>query len=648
MDRAYATFEVKSVDDEARIVEGIASTPEPDLYGDELLSEGAEFALPMPFRFEHQKNIGEVLAATVRPDGIHIRARVAKIPEPGPLQEFVDHAWQTIKYLARGLSVGWKPIAAAKNARGGRTVSRWHWVETSAVEIPANVHATIASVKSFSEAASRLNPRGVSRVPGQVPNMTNQTATEAIRAYTNTRATKAARMAELMAAANADGVTLDPTQTAEYDTLDAEVKNLDAHVARLRDLEQLQVSQATPVPANPNPPNLPNLVAPPRGMTVGGVPVIQVKNADPAQPFVRLVLSHIAGKGSRQDAINYAARFNDTTPEVQLALKAATAPATTTDPTWMGALVPPPVSVGFIELLRPKTILGRLDGLNRVPFNALVPMQTGGGVYSWVGENAPKPVTKFTLGSTTLTWSKIAAIIALSEELTRLSTPSAEDVVRREMVAGISQFMDQQFIDPTVAAVAGVSPASITNGITPIATTADPVKDVTAIFAAFATANIPIDQVALIMSSTTAFQLAVKLNALGQPMFPSLTATGGTIFGVPVIPSNAAGANLVGVAPAYILYADEGGTTIDVSREASVQMNSAPDNPAVATTILTSFWQQNLVGIKAERFVNWKRAITAAVQLVTNTAYPFSVAPEQQGVEHEVSPATTKNHGKHA
>ena len=49
--------------------------------------------------------------------------------------------------------------------------------------------------------------------------------------------------------------------------------------------------------------------------------------------------------------------------------------------------------------------------------------------------------------------------------------------------------------------------------------------------------------------------------------------------------------------------------TIDASREASVQMDSAPDNPALATTVLTSFWQNNLIGLRAERLsIGRKRA----------------------------------------
>jgi hypothetical protein len=79
------------------------------------------------------------------------------------------------------------------------------------------------------------------------------------------------------------------------------------------------------------------------------------------------------------------------------------------------------------------------------------------------------------------------------------------------------------------------------------------------------------------------------------------------------------GTTVAMVQPDAILYADDGGVTIDVSREASVQMDSAPDNPALATTVLTSLWQNNLVGLRAERFINWKKARPGCVQYTVAT-----------------------------
>jgi hypothetical protein len=52
-----------------------------------------------------------------------------------------------------------------------------------------------------------------------------------------------------------------------------------------------------------------------------------------------------------------------------------------------------------------------------------------------------------------------------------------------------------------------------------------------------------------------------------------------------------------------------------------VQMDSAPDNPTSSTTVLVSLWQNNLVGLRAERMITWIRARTAAVRYITAAAY---------------------------
>ena len=44
-------------------------------------------------------------------------------------------------------------------------------------------------------------------------------------------------------------------------------------------------------------------------------------------------------------------------------------------------------------------------------------------------------------------------------------------------------------------------------------------------------------------------------------------------------------------------------------------MDSAPASPADARIV--SLWQNNLVGLRAERFINWKRARANGVQYLT-------------------------------
>src|SRR3546814_12046862 len=64
-------------------------------------------------------------------------------------------------------------------------------------------------------------------------------------------------------------------------------------------------------------------------------------------------------------------------------------------------------------------------------------------------------------------WFKVAAISVLTDELIRFSDPSAENYVRDALADVLVARMDTDFIDPAFAGSANVSPASITNGVTP-------------------------------------------------------------------------------------------------------------------------------------------------------------------------------------
>ncbi|KGS43339.1 phage major capsid protein, HK97 family [Burkholderia pseudomallei MSHR5613] len=323
-------------------------------------------------------------------------------------------------------------------------------------------------------------------------------------------------------------------------------------------------------------------------------------------------------------AAEIAKQWKDSTPEVEIVLKAAVAAGTTTDPAWAGPLVQyQDMASEFIELLRPATIVGRIEGMRRVPFNVRVPGQTTGSSVGWVGEGKPAPVSALAFNTTTLGFSKVAGIVAITEELARFSTPSAEGVIQQDLISTISQFLDQQFIDPAVAAGAnGLSPASITNGVKAIPASGKDAAavrvDVKKVFQAYIAANLSVAGAVWIMSETTALSLSLMLNALGQPEFPGLTMAGGTFFGLPAILSQTVGDNIVLAKASEILFADDGGVTLDVSREASLQMDSAP---VAGATELVSLWQNGFIAMKAERFINWKRRRVEGVQYISGAAY---------------------------
>jgi HK97 family phage major capsid protein len=249
-------------------------------------------------------------------------------------------------------------------------------------------------------------------------------------------------------------------------------------------------------------------------------------------------------------------------------------------------------------------------------------------VIQWVGELKPKPVTPMAFSMESLGFAKVAAIVVLSQELVRFSNPSAEAVVRDSLVKDIALFLDGQFINPAVAAVAGVNPASITNGAPTAAATVNPLADILGLINHFATNNIPVDGLTFILSPSNALALSFRTNLDGSPEFPGIGINGGTYKGLQFITSNTVTTNVIALQPAYILYADDGGVTIDASTEASLQMDSAPASPVDATTVFASMFQMNAVALRAERYITWKRIGTNTVKYLTATAWPSPAGTE--------------------
>ena len=148
--KAYSTFEVKSFDEEERIITGIASTPSPDRDGDEVMPLGAKFTLPFPLlaQHDHSQPVGSVIEAKASSEGIFITAQLAK--ESG--LEYVEATWKQLKAgLLRGLSIGFRPTKSAPGAKGMKFLE-YDLFELSLVTIPANAQAGIATVKEYANA----------------------------------------------------------------------------------------------------------------------------------------------------------------------------------------------------------------------------------------------------------------------------------------------------------------------------------------------------------------------------------------------------------------------------------------------------------------------------------------------------------------
>lgn len=645
MIRAHSLFEVKSFDDATGIIEGIASTPTTDRIGDIVEPKGAQFKLPLPLLWQHnaREPLGHVISAKVTDAGIWIKAQVML----GVLPE-IDRAWTLIKSgLVRGLSIGFRPTDEPESIKGtwGLKFVKWEWLELSAVTIPANSEASIQTIKSIdaellSRAVSgqkakqiRIVPPlpAVAGVPKPQQGATTVNLKEQITGFEAKRAANSAAMQKLVQ--DADGATLTAEQQQEFDSFATENDEIDSHLKRLRTLEKSigdTIANAQPVPAKAGT----NEDASRRVRAGDGV-LRPNANLPKGIGLARYAKALAQAKGNMDQAIRYASQWEGSTPEVIEAIKSGIAAGTTTDASWAGPLVySENLTSEFVEYLRPMTIIGKMAGLRRVPFNVRYPTQSAGSSVGWVGQGAAKKVGKLTLSYGSLGFAKAAGIVVITQELARFSSPSAELMVRDDLAAEMQYFLDAQFIDPGVAASANVSPASVLNGATNIrqaaaawTSAANVETDVKAFLATFAANEIGLGGAYWAMTPDVALSLSMIRTTGGENFaYPDITVDGGTWFGLPVITSNAvphstsAGSVVALVKPSEVFLADDGAIAIDVSTEASLEMDSAPSGNSTSPTAaqLVSMFQTNSMAIRVERIINWSRRRAYGVGYIDN------------------------------
>jgi HK97 family phage major capsid protein len=625
VDRLYSLIQIKSADDEQRIIRGVASTPTPDRVDDVVEPAGIRFKNPLPFILHHDKTapIGTVTFDRPTAAGVTFTARIPKVVEPGIVKDRTDEAWHSAKYgLLRGVSIGYLPIEADRRATGGRHLKRIEVFELSMVTVPANAETTILHIKSLDAAALAASGRtDRSPSPPGVPGNRQRTAmqlpiSEQVTAAKQELETKSARMTELSDREDTDG-GLSADESTELQTLTTDVDAYTKRLARLLTQEAAAAALASPAyPARES--QTQKRIETPR---------VEVKELPKGTLFTRYAMAIAAGKGSYSDTMAFARRWDGQSPEVSryikgvwgMDVKAIAGTAVVGSPAWGGELAyPQNLASEFVDLLRAATIIGRLQNLRSVPFNVRVGVQTGGSTVDWVGEGGVKPVGELAFIEALLSQSKVAGIVVLSDELIRLSSPSAEQTVRTDLTNAVQQFIDEQLLDPAVTATAN-RPASLTNGVTGTpasgTTAADFRTDMNAILGAYDAAGLDTTNVTILMTPALARGLSSQTNALGQPEFPGLNPNGGTIMGFPVIVSASVPAgNIIAVKADEVWLADDGQVTLDASNQATLDMSggSSPN---------FNLWQRNCTAIRAERWIRWQKRRTAAVQRITGAAY---------------------------
>jgi hypothetical protein len=152
--RAFSVLEVKGINEERRVITGLATSPVPDRAGDVVDPFGAKYAETIPLFLYHDSRlpVGTVKLGKPTAQGIPFEATLPKVTEAGALQSRVDEAWQMVKYkLIAAVSIGFREIAGkVKRLKdGGLEFLESEILELSLVPIPMQSLATITSIKAF-------------------------------------------------------------------------------------------------------------------------------------------------------------------------------------------------------------------------------------------------------------------------------------------------------------------------------------------------------------------------------------------------------------------------------------------------------------------------------------------------------------------
>jgi HK97 family phage prohead protease len=151
--RAYSVLTIKSVDEDKRVITGIATTPTVDRVGDIIEPDGVHFKNPLPLLWQHKHDepVGQTVFGKATKSGIPFEAEFVHPDsvQSESLKDRLQMAWDSVKTkLVRAVSIGFRPIEYAFMESGGIRYSETEVYELSAVTIPANADALIQHIKS--------------------------------------------------------------------------------------------------------------------------------------------------------------------------------------------------------------------------------------------------------------------------------------------------------------------------------------------------------------------------------------------------------------------------------------------------------------------------------------------------------------------
>lgn len=501
--------------------------------------------------------------------------------------------------ILRTVSVGFSSSDAAPidedNPWGGIKFSKMELHEASIVAVPANPEAvSLAKSLGISEETRTLVFRSTNTVSGVKDRKTTSRSLSAAPSNPKSKGSPMKigdkivaasehleklrdQVADIVKAADDEGRDLHDEETDQIGALEGEIESAEKSLNGLKSAEKALAHRTQKQTTTK--PNLAPAVA-----------KANEKASDLIFKMAHVQLRSFVEKKSPEVIVNERYGHDE---RVGAVMKSASTVAYTNVAGWAQELTDTAVR-GFIDELKPVSIYGALAAAGvAIPFgndNAVtMPRRTGPNQVpgSFVGEGNSIPVKQGQFGSVTFNRYKAAVITAFSKELTRVSNPQIESLMRDAILLDTGMMLDSVLMDPSNSAIAGIRPASPWFGSASQVSAGDTLENILAdirfLFSTLSDANAGRNP-RIVMNPARLTGLSMLTNANGSFVFRDEIAQG-RLMGVQLIVSTNCPPTEV-----YIIDAPDFGTAFgtpefEASEQATlVMLNDDGTDPTMADT----------------------------------------------------------------
>lgn len=670
----------------------VLSDGEPDRTGDIIEPKGWQIGNFSPVAlFNHNRDAIVGKWESVRVKAGQLVGRLV-LAEPGT-SPVVDMVRALIRQnLLESISVGFRPLefepVDAKEPWGAQRFIKSELLEASVVAVPANPRARRIVKQFFPEddfddlfakpGAMQVRTRSapvttgklaVAATPSRGTPMPAKVSTGIAAKKNRIVAIKDELAAVAKRASENDDFEMSDEDKEAQDTLTAELAHVEDQLKRLEGLEKtlagsIQLDDDDPVRERRSAGELITYERvegsidhfAPALAEKGETPIRQAaRNARGFDHLVRLALVNFVGHVRHQDPMQVAAdRYGKTKHyrDLEVILKAATAPAMTSVVGWAAELVGANVRA-LMDTIRPVSIYPRLAARGSdLTFDGVVPIvlpyrqygtvpgsEPAATAYdkrlagAFVGEGAPIPVRQGLFRSLTLNPYKMGVISAFTREMAFASTPAMEQIIREAIAEDTAWVLDMALFSDE-AAVPGVRPAGLFAGLTaltPAAAGPDAaLADIKALVGSVI-GNGGGRSVVLIMNPLQAMSLSFMTEG-GVFLFRDEVSRG-SLMGVSLITSTTVPPGEVYCIDAGEFASGTGDPVFDVSDQATLHMDdgSYPANftaptvqqisgtgtPNVVAAPVRSLWQTASIAVRMLMNVSWGMRRSGMVAFMT-------------------------------